>query len=116
MVSNSGLIRGIEHPPQEHIYSKQEKEKEKGNFEQRKNMFKNSRIALDILLSEAHPVNRSVKQLIKIGKKGFELDEEKFNLIGENDDCDGALIAAVYEIMREEEADKAGKNNWKKYH
>ena len=116
MASNSGLIRGIERPPQEHIYLKQEKEKEKGNFEQRKEMFKNSRVALDISLSEAHPVNRSVKQLMKIWKKRFELDEEKFNLIGKNDDCDGALIAAVYEMMKEEEADKAGKNNWKKYH
>lgn len=115
-MTNSSLMGRIEHPPQEHIYSKQEKEKEKGNFEQRKNMFKNSRIALDILFSEAHPVNRSVKQLIKIGKKGFKIDEEKFNLIGENDDCDGALVAAVYEMMAEEEAHKTGRSKHKKYH
>jgi len=117
-MANSGLMGRIERPPQLHNISlKQEREQEKGDFKQRKEKFKDSRVALDILLSEAHPVHESAKQLVKAQKRGLfkELEEEKFDLIGRNDGCDGALIAAVYEMMLEEEAEKAGKNNWKKY-
>ena len=114
MSISSSINNKINNPEQESMLSyEQNREQEKGPFEERKDNFKDSKLTFDILITEAHPVNQSVRGLLKAKNKGLfqKITEEQFNEIGKNDGCDGALIAAIYEMKIEEELSKKNKSH-----
>lgn len=113
MLNSSALFKKINNPsPGKEIAKEQKAEEEKGPFEERKSKFKDSSLAYDILKFKGHPVYESVKGLIKAKKEGIfnKITEEQYNQIGRNDGCDGALIAAVYDMRLEEIARENNKS------